>query len=134
MEQLHKTKYFLVFYEPENHLFHYVFNENTKDMSSEEYVDELKVFIRLVKEYKPKRVLGDMVNFKFTIIPETQEWVNENLFAVYKEIDFKKIAILLGSGLFESISIKQTMEEETTNSFQTAYFDDKDKAKDWLLA
>ena len=102
-------------------------------MSSNEYIEELQVFIDLVKKHKPIRVLGDMVDFNFTITPQIQEWLNENLFPVYQEIGFKKIAILLSKGFFQSLSIQQAMQEENANSFQTSYFDDAVKAQEWLL-
>jgi len=133
MSELHRTRYFVISYDEENALFYYLFNENTEHMLEEEYIAELQTFISLVKEYKPKRVLGHMVDFKFTITPKIQEWINENLFAVYREIDFEKIAILLSIDIFGSVSIQQTMEEETTEAFQTSYFDSEEEAMNWLL-
>jgi hypothetical protein len=134
MIELHNTKYFVINFDEENELFHYVFHKTTEQMTSEEYVNELKIFIDLVKEHKPKKVLGDMIDFGFSITPEIQEWVNANLFQVYKEINFKKIAILLSKGFIESLSIEQTMEEDTTNSFETSYFNDEETALRWLIA
>lgn len=133
MEQLHQSKYFLVSYHQENQLFYYVFNETTESMSAEEYIDELKVFIELVRTHKPTRVLGHMVDFKFAITPDIQEWVNNNLFSVYQEIGFKKIAILLSKEFIAALSIEQTMEEDSTQAFQTSFFDEEAAAMQWLL-
>ena len=133
MIELYRNHYFLVSFEEANELFHYVFFEATELMKPEEYIEELTVFIDLVKKYKPKRVLGDMINFKFVITPDIQEWVNENLFSVYIEIGFKKIAILLSTSFVEQVSIQQTLEEAESGSFATAYFDDEKTALAWLL-
>ncbi|MDX2302691.1 MAG: hypothetical protein NW226_07815 [Microscillaceae bacterium] len=133
MELLYQSNYFTISYDLDNRLFHYIFNENTSLMTDEEYVGELKVFTDFVSLHKPKKVLGDMIDFKFTISPEIQEWVNDNLFKVYREIDFEKIAILLSREYIASLSIEQTMEEDKTNSFKSRYFDDINAARKWLL-
>ncbi|NJL11628.1 MAG: STAS/SEC14 domain-containing protein [Microscillaceae bacterium] len=132
MVELHKSKYFQVCWEAPQELFYYVFNEQTSDMCAEEYIDELRAFIRLVKKYQPRYVLGDMVDFGFVITPDIQEWVNENLFTVYQEIGFKKIAILMSKEFVASLSIEQTMEENRSNSFQTAFFENEKMARAWL--
>lgn len=131
---LHESIYFSVVWDEANEMFEYVFNEKTVNMTVKQYVAELTVFINLVKKYKPKRVFGDMVNFMLAIPPDTQEWVNANLFSVYHEIGFKKIAILLSEEFIASLSIQQTMEEDKTHSFQTQFFDNKENAMAWLLA
>jgi hypothetical protein len=132
MEKIYQGKYLSISHDQANQLFHYVFGANTQYMSSEEYISELQVFIDLVKKHEPKRVLGDMVDFNFTITPQVQEWINEKLFPVYQQVGFKKIAILLSKGFFQSLSIQQTMQEENATSFQTAYFDNAEKASEWL--
>ncbi|MCU0447136.1 MAG: hypothetical protein MUE85_19750 [Microscillaceae bacterium] len=133
MIQLHSTKYFLVNFDEQNQLLHYIFHKTTEEMTSEEYIAELQVFIDLVKTYKPKRVLGNMIDFGFIITPAIQEWINLNLFEAYKQIDFQKIAILLSKGIFEQVSIQQTMEEGESNAFESRYFEDEATALDWLL-
>lgn len=134
MQVVHKSSYFLIYFDKENSLFHYVFNSTTESMYPKDYINELKVFIKLVKEYRPKKVLGDMVDFFFTITPEIQEWITENLFTVYDEIGFEKIAILMSNEFIANLSIEQTMDEGNKSSFQTAYFDDEQEAKNWLLS
>ena len=102
-------------------------------MSAEEYIQELSVFIDLVRAHRPKRILGNMVDFRFPITPEIQAWVDENLFSVYREIGFEQIAILLSEEFIASLSIEQTMDSAGDNGFQTAFFDNEEAAKRWLL-
>lgn len=132
--ELYKSDYFSIDWIQDKGYFHYVFNKNTARMTSEEYVDELKIFIDFVKTYKPKKVLGDMLEFDFAITPEVQKWIDENLFTVYKEIGFEKIAILLSQEFIASLSIEQTMEEATVDTFESRYFDNEKAALDWLMA
>jgi len=107
---------------------------NSETMTPEQYISELKDFIKIVKEYKPKIMFGDMTDFKFTITVDTQEWLDNNLFPVYAEIGFKKIAIISSTSFIAELSIEQAMDEDSTGSFQTKYFDNRETAMDWLLA
>jgi len=134
MKQILKSKYFSVLHDSEKEMFYYVFNEKTYNMTDEEYKKEILDFADLVKKHKPLRVLGNMVDFGFSITSEIQEWVSDTLFSIYEEIGFQKIAILLSKEYVESLSIQQTMDEANAPSFQTAYFDNEDEANDWLLA
>ena len=101
-------------------------------MSDEVYRDEIKVLIQLVREKKPQRMLGDMKNFNFTISPDTQVWLNNNLLEVYIEQEIDKLAMILSNDLFSQISIEQTIEEEVTFAFETKYFNNLDEAYFWL--
>lgn len=134
MKTLHLSPYFYLAYDPENELFFFRFSRNTQQMSQKEYLSELRTYIRFLQLYRPKGALGDMVNFKYIIAPETQQWINENLFSVYSGIGFKKIALLLSSHYIPRLSIEQTMEEDTTHAFITQYFDNEQEAKAWLLS
>ena len=102
------------------------------NMTDEEYRDEVKSLIELVQEKKPKRMLGDMKNFTFPIDPETQIWLNENLFETYIKQGIDKLALILSNDLFSQISIEQTVEEEATFAFETKYFNNLDEAYSWL--
>ncbi len=132
MVEIHRSKYFQIEWNQSKDLFHYVFNQQTAHMTATEYINELKIFIKLVKQHRPKYVLGDMIEFGFVITPDIQEWINENLFTVYQEIGFKKIAILLSKEFIASLSIEQTMDEDSSKSFKTAFFDNAKTAQAWL--
>lgn len=132
MKEVYSSKYFTIWYDSNSNMVSYLFNEKTADMSKVEYIDELKEFIEIVKKYQVKRVFGEMVDFKFTITPDVQEWIDQNLFSVYQEVNFEKIAILLSKDFFSQLSIQQTMEDSTKVGFQTKYYDNKAEAMAWL--
>jgi hypothetical protein len=132
MEEVYKSKYFTIWLDTNSNTVSYLFNEKTADMSKVEYIDELKEFIEIVRKYQAKRVFGEMVDFKFTITPDVQEWIDQNLFKVYREVNFEKIAIMLSKDFFSQLSIQQTMEDSAEAGFQTKYFDNKAEALAWL--
>lgn len=102
-------------------------------MTPVEYYEELTAYIRLLREYKPQGAWGDMSDFMYHIEPETQEWMDKHIFKVYKQIGFKKIALILGNQYIVNLSIQQTIEEDTTGAFKTACFKQETEALDWLL-
>ncbi|HAS47494.1 MAG TPA: hypothetical protein DCS93_43865 [Microscillaceae bacterium] len=103
-------------------------------MSREEYIAELQIYLQLLHKYQPKKALGNMMDFQYIIDPGVQEWINEQIFSVYAQIGFTKIALLPSEDFVPNLSIKQTMEGDTSKAFNTKYFTDEKKAKDWLLS
>jgi len=134
METIYKSSYFEVSNDPSKQMFHFSYSEDTFNMQPAEYIDSLKDFIKLIYQHTPKFILGDMVDFQFIITPDIQEWIDGNLFKAYEEIGFKKIALLLSKEYVPKLSIQQTMEEDSTDSFKTRYFDNQNEALGWLFA
>ncbi|HAS46587.1 MAG TPA: hypothetical protein DCS93_39255 [Microscillaceae bacterium] len=134
METIYKSSYFEVSNDPSKQMFYFSYSEDTFNMQSAEYIESLRDFIKLIYQHTPKFILGDMVDFQFIITPDIQQWIDENLFKVYEEIGFKKIALLLSKEYVPKLSIQQTMEEDSTDSFKTRYFDNSEEALTWLLA
>ncbi|OJJ22383.1 hypothetical protein BKI52_06790 [marine bacterium AO1-C] len=134
MNTVYESKYLKVAHHQTEQMFHYVFNEKTWNMTAEEYLLHLQDFIKIIRKYRPKRILGDMADFNFVIPPELQEWIDQHLFSVYAEIGFEKIAILLSTQYITNLSIQQTMEEDSTLAFKSEYFEDTEAAKEWLMA
>ena len=90
------------------------------------YRQELTNYFECVKEYKPKFVLMDAVEANYVITIETQKWLVDTFFHIYKEIGFKKMAILLPEDIIANLSIEQTIDEnKDLNLMQTKYFDKK---------
>ena len=134
METIYKNSYFEVLHDPSKRFFHYSYNENTYDMQPAEYIQLLEDFIALTYQHCPKLMLGDMVDFQFIITPDIQEWINKNLFKVYKEVGFQKMALLLSKEYVPKLSIQQAIDEDSTNAFKIQYFDNREEALTWLLA
>ena len=134
MEVIYKNSYFEVLHDASKEMFHYAYNESSYHMQPTEYIQLLEDFIQLTYQHCPRLMLGDMMDFQFIITPDIQEWIDQNLFKVYKEVGFKKMTLLLSKEYVPKLSIQQAMDEDTTNAFKTQYFDDQEKALAWLLA
>lgn len=97
------------------------------------YRQELSNYFECVKEHQPKCVLIDAVAANYAITVETQKWIVDSFFPIYKEIGLKKMAILLPEEIISNLSIEQTMDEnKDPNLMQTMYFNDEKDALEWF--
>ncbi len=77
-------------------------------------------------------MLDITTNFRFTIVPDVQTWVDKEVFPRFLAVGLKRYALIMSTQIVSQISIEQTMEEGAGNEFQTRYFDDEIEARKWL--
>lgn len=132
MKNIYQSPTWIIYWHNEAKCLHFIFQEYTKLLQEEEYREELVKFIELVKEHQPKSIYADTREFYFTIAPELQEFINENILAVYSEIGVEKHAILVSKDIFSAVSVEQTMEEDEKPSYENCFFDDEQEVSKWL--
>lgn len=107
---------------------------NISDIEDEQkYKKDIVLWINAILDYKPTFQLLDMQGNTFTISPEMQRWINENLIATAAKNGTKKIAFLVSSDIFARVSLEQTMDEEEAKVFTFRYFEDENEAMKWLF-
>ena len=104
----------------------------TENMNADDFKREMLIFVEKCEQYKPKRELVYLLDMKYGIVPQDQEWMNINVFPKYKNI-IKRMAFLMPTDLLAQMSVEQTMEEETGQGFTQAYFDNEEEARKWLM-
>ncbi len=129
---LHKSNYVEIIYEQENSLIIDKFLPTTEDMDPEEFKKEMNIFAGMCEEHKPERELVHLLDMKYVIVPEVQEWMNNEIFPRYENI-IKRMAFLVPSELFTQISVEQTMDEESGQKFVQQYFETENEARKWLM-
>lgn len=134
MNNIYENTYIKVLYNQNEQLVYFEYSSKTENMDVEEYTLILKDFIEIMYQYRPKKILGNMAHFNFIIAPDFQEWINENLFSAYATIALDKIAIISSHEYISSLSIEQTMEEDSAQSYKFEYFKDNKDAEAWLMA
>lgn len=103
------------------------------NMTVEEYKNEMLIFKSLVLEQKALKVLVDTRTFALVIIPELQEWIDNNVSMEINKI-VQKLAFVLPTDIFTQISIQQTIQEEEGQKYNSiSYFDTIEEAKSWLI-
>ncbi|WP_250630257.1 hypothetical protein [Rhodoflexus caldus] len=105
----------------------------TANMSENDFRSEVEKIAQMAELHRIEKVYDDTTNFHFIIVPRLQEWVNEKIFPRFIQAGLRKYAIIISQEMVAQLSIEQTMEEYNACSFQVKYFDNSEKAENWLL-
>ncbi len=105
----------------------------SEQMTDEDFKNQILHEKNAVKTYKPKTIFADATNFAFPISPILQEWHNDFLFPTFIEERLKKIGILVSNDIVVQMSVEQLINDDKNITFITQYFNDKNKAFEWLL-
>ena len=134
MPEIHETPVHRVIYYSGINLMKHVFNDKANGVTWLELQSAFRTYVELLKLYKPQLVLVDTRLFNFVLLKEMQEWINENVIKVLKEIRIKKWAAIVSPQFFSQVSIEQTMESNKRDEFESKYFDKEEDALEWLLS
>ncbi|WP_338812238.1 hypothetical protein V9L05_12615 [Bernardetia sp. Wsw4-3y2] len=132
MKALHTSKYYEISFDKSKSLIMHKALPATLDMSDEDFKQEMLLFAEMCETYTPTRDLVNLVNMKYSIAPKMQEWVNTEVFPKFMNI-IDRMALVMPSGIFEVVALKQTMEEEIAQNFYQKYFDNEEQALEWVM-
>ena len=105
----------------------------TEKMTSIEFLESGQEFAKLIIKYNPERYLNLMNEFKFAIVPEIQQKIDEQVVSVFVKNGMKKIATVLPTEIFSQVSVEQMIEEDMSKKLQSKVFDNEQEARAWLL-
>ncbi len=130
--QVYQSAYLTLEVVPENHMIKLTWLPETITMTDDIFKAELTKYAEIVEQYHPHFLLIDTSAFAMTVVPETQEWVQNNIHPRSLKAGIQKIAYVTSKDFFAKISIEQTMEDSILMSI-TKYFDNRQDAISWLL-
>ena len=117
-------------------IIHYTWLPETEDMNEQEYLSELRGFIKTLHEYPYKGILIDMHERKFVVNPQLQEWMGKEILPQMFASGIKKMAICMPESLIPSLSVEQTIDEisekEKKIKSMIGHFIRRDEAHEWL--
>ena len=109
--------------------FHWIDQE--QEMKIEDFQEALLKYVDLVKTHQPNLVLVNAEKLNFAIVPDLQEWVDENINAVTTPI-VKKMAVILPHTLIEQLSIEQVLDEKEGKKIDSNFFSNYEEAFNWV--
>ncbi len=119
-------------YDEEKKLLEQIWTNESKAMTITDFKAVMLDYADLFQQYDIDQVLVDSRQMQFLVVPEDQDWVNENIIAMIAP-HLKKLGFLLSNDIFEEVAIRQAMEEQAAQlPFETKYFGDEQAAKAWL--
>lgn len=106
--------------------------KGSENMKDEEFKAEILREKQAIETEKPTGIFADTLDMMFSIHPDLQEWHNAQIFPAFQLANVKKLGILVSRDLFAQISIEQLIDDGSEVKLLTKYFDDEEKAIDWL--
>ena len=132
MPELYRSAYQRIEYDPAYSLLKRVLTVQAESTNWPEHLFEWQEYVLLVRNYQPENIFVDATEFHFLLLKEMQEWINQNVIAVFNDIRLKKWAIVVPPQFMHQVSIEQTIEANPSNTFETQYFESEDEAIEWL--
>ena len=130
-----KDKYRTVNFESDNKILYSEWYKETEFMTVEEYKHAAFITPDLAKKYGADKILMNIVNFKFLVVPVVQDWINKNAVPKYLKFGVKKMAILLPTEIFSQVSVGQILNDAVDVAQEKIkYFDKEDESRKWLLS
>lgn len=131
---VYQNHYISIVVEEENHLLIDTWNEQSENLSIEEFKDLLLKFKEMVMENKVANVITDVSLFMFPMTPDLQEWSVDNItIPLLKESNYSQHAFVMPKDFIASLAIEQFTDETNKNAVPTRYFDNIEEAREWLL-
>jgi len=102
------------------------------DVDLDLYKAEFVRYRDYILEKRPDKIFADTIDNQIVITPNLQDWINGVVSGAYRDVGLKKLAVLLSQDFYAALSIQQTIEDDAGATYKTVFFDDRDKAFQWL--
>ena len=134
METLYKSEFQQIDWYEQEQIFDITWYNTEDKLTDEFYRQELQEQVEIYqsKSSSNNGVLIDIEHFVFSILPETQAWVTDNIFPRVIETGIIRLAVLVPKDIFAHVSLDQNLEEDEEFLSRTKYFEDKEEARQWL--
>ncbi len=135
MKNLLKNRFQVIDYDKELKIMSFRWLSATQNMSDTQFLKEAENIAKFITEKSPDFILVDAVNMKYLISPNMQKEFDSIVLPAYLSGKVEKLAFIIDKDDFiEKISIEQTIDLNLKlHKFETKFFYDENKAKDWLL-
>jgi len=128
----YKSKFMEVIFHQEKQTLEFSWFQETIELTDEDFRRELGQQIRSVKECKPQNVLIDTTKFIFPISPETQAWVDKNVYPAWTADGVSKMGFLMSPEMVSQLSIQQAVDENSQVELKSGFFETKEQAFEWF--
>jgi hypothetical protein len=86
-------------------------NEQTEFATAELVKEAQYVVIEALEAHKPPNLLINVVDLRFPITPELQEWINQEIVPRFFGLNVKKVAYVMPTEFIEKLSMEQMYDE-----------------------
>jgi hypothetical protein len=113
-------------------------NEKTAFATTELVKEAQYATVEALQQYKPQYIITNVVDLRFAITPELQEWINEEIIPHLFGSGVKKIAYIMPTEFIEKLYMEQLYDGAATKIHQAEpetqmnYFDNEPAALRWF--
>jgi hypothetical protein len=132
-EKIYESNVVAVLHDSKNDIAVVKWTEACGNILEDKHDKHLDAVKSALKEISPKKLLADLSACEFYIKPGTKSWHENPLFRMYTETPARKIALVIPKNLFVNAFFDASRAQEIIDvNTDIQYFDDAQKAVDWL--
>ena len=132
-DTLMDSQYCQIFWNGADNILYILWKKGTTNMRPEQFKNHLYEFSSFVQKFQVANIFVDTSSCFFTIGISLQKWHDDVIVPKYLEGGLRKMAFLTAKDFYAQVSHEQTFQEEKSQALQVQFFDDDQRAKDWLL-
>lgn len=136
-KQISQTEFIEIYFDDEKSLLYAKWLPETKNMDDEATLENMKLFVKALKEYKPAYVITDDREKNNPFSVEVQEEGAKLVTQALIESKVKKQAIIQPQELISKLSTEQIVEEVkriSKGQLKMDFFVDEETAQNWLFS
>lgn len=107
--------------------------QSTKKITDAHFLKEANLIAKTIKKVSPKKIIVKSENLMYPLSPNIQKKFDDIILPAYIDVNLEKLAFIMPQGLFEKLSIEQTIDiSKQKHTFDTKFFSDEIFALEWL--
>ncbi|UZR97176.1 hypothetical protein [Chondrinema litorale] len=130
--KVHDSEFMRMDYYPKEKYMETTWQPGTKYMGAEQYKKEFVTHISLLAKYKISLSLVNEQLLNFTVGPEIQQWIEEEIIPK-SPISIQKVAVVLSHDFIQQLAVELQLSSTSCDDFEFLFFETKEAAKLWLL-
>lgn len=129
--EVYESEFLSLVYNPNTNILSRHWKNLSEKMNNNEFKNEMLALLDSVKQYQPQGLLGDTYNFHFVILPDVQEWCDNQVYSKFSDFGVKKMTMVNSLDYYAKLSVEQAI-TESPKSYEVSYFGSKEEALVWL--
>jgi len=133
MKKYYEDEYVELLYDEDSKIQIRNWKAETEKMKTEKWKEISYLGLECLEKFNITKVLNNTTNFKFLVVPELQEWYNDEIFTKWVKMKNNMVAMLVSNEMIVQLSLEQNMSEPMAkNNIVTKFFNEEVKALNWL--
>lgn len=108
-----------------------IWSKNSSNMNEIDFKNNIELWCEQLEKYRLTKNIVDSRNFEFTIVPNLQDWYNEEITPRCYKAGMRKMAFIVPKQLISELSIEQIFDDQTQIQFR--YFSNEIESLEWLM-